>query len=113
MIEDYKFGLVKVNGKSYDKDLIIDWKDKIEFWQRKQSHLIDIDAIEKALLKFPEVIIIGTGESGIAQVLDETKEEIQKRGVELIIEETPQAIGTFNTLKDQNKKVVGLFHLTC
>ena len=113
MIEEYHFGSIKISGKNYEKDIMIDWEEEVKDWQRKESHLVDIDSVQKALMRFPDVIIIGTGESGVAQVLDDAKQEIEKRGVELIIEETPRAVGAFNDLKTQGKKVIGLFHLTC
>ncbi len=113
MIESYAFGSIKISGETYKEDVEVDWQDKVIPWKRSQSHIIDVASVQKALIKFPEIIVIGTGKSGIAQVLEETKQEVEKRGVELIIEETPQAVGTFNNLKDQNKKVIGLFHLTC
>jgi len=113
MIEEYKFGSIKINGEIYEEDVMVDWNEEIKPWQRKESHLIDAKAVEKAIVKFPDVIIIDTGESGIAQVLDDAKKEIEKRGVELVIEETPRAVGIFNDLKTQGKNVVGLFHLTC
>ncbi len=113
MIEDYTFGSIEIDGEIYEEDVMVDFDDYVQLWQKKESHLVDVESVQPALLKFPEVIIIGTGQSGIAQVLDATKIEIEKRGVELIIEETPMAVGIFNDLKNQNKKVIGLFHLTC
>lgn len=113
MIEEFTFGSIKINGEIYEEDIMVDWEDEVKDWRRKESHLIDVNAVQKALMKFPEVIVIGTGESGVAQVLDDTKKEIEKRGVELIIEETPRAVGIFNDLEDQDKQVIGLFHLTC
>ncbi|MFA5386548.1 MAG: MTH938/NDUFAF3 family protein [Candidatus Paceibacterota bacterium] len=113
MIEEFTFGSIKINGEIYEEDVMVDWEEEVKSWQRREAHLIDVNAVQKALMKFPDVIIIGTGESGVAQILDEAKQEIEKRGVELIIEETPRAVGTFNDLKTQEKKIVGLFHLTC
>lgn len=113
MIEDYAFGSIEIGGEIYEGDVIIDFDEFVQPWKKKEDHLIDVESVQPALLKFPEVIIIGTGQSGVAQVLDATKKEIEKRGVELIIEETPMAVGIFNDLKNQERKVIGLFHLTC
>ena len=113
MIEKFTFGSIKINGEIYEEDVMVDWEGKAKIWQKKDAHLIGADSVQKALMKFPDVIVIGTGESGVAQVLDDAKKEIGKRGVELIVEETPMAVGTFNDLETQEKKVIGLFHLTC
>ena len=64
--------------------------------------------------------MIGTGESGMAQVTTRAKKEITARGIELIIDKTEQATKTFNIRKEESfeeegvqEKVIGLFHLTC
>jgi hypothetical protein len=63
--------------------------------------------------------IIGTGESGLAKVTDKAKTEILSRGIGLIIDKTEEAVKTFNIQKGESeeegkqKKVIGLFHLTC
>ena len=120
MIEEYKFGSITIDGQTYRHDVEVRWTGKVLDWSRNESHVIDVSDIERALEQIPETIIIGTGESGVAQVTEEAQREIKSRGITLIIDRTEQATKTFNIRKEDSKeekgeqeKVIGLFHLTC
>ena len=120
MIEEYKFGLIIIDGKTYNHDVEVRWTDEVLDWSKEESHIIDIEDVAEAIEQNPEVIIIGTGEIGMAQVTEEAKEEITSRGIKLIIDHTEQAAKTFNVINDESfeeegvqEKVIGLFHLTC
>jgi len=111
MIENYQFGTIITDGREYNRDVEV-WSDgRVLFWQRKESHFIDLSDIEKVFIETPEIIVIGTGQSGVANVSDEVKKEAQKRNIKLIISPTSEAVEIFNGLKD--KKAVAFFHLTC
>jgi len=120
MIEEYKFGSIAIDGKVYQHDVEVRWTGKVLDWWREQSHIIDVEDIIDALEQNPETIIIGTGESGLAQVTDRAQKEIEARRIKLIIDKTEQATKTFNVRKEESfeeegvqEKVIGLFHLTC
>lgn len=112
MIEEYRFGSIKIDGKRYDYDVQIGLDNKVKLWWRNQSHQIEKRDIEEVLNQNPEAIVIGTGEMGVAKISEETQQEIKAKGIELIIKLTPEAVESFNFLKNK-KKVAGLFHLTC
>ena len=88
-------------------------------WQRKESHIIDVEDIKRAIEQNPEIVIIGTGESGIARVTEEAQKQIKFQGIKLITDITEQAIKIFNVLtkktekQGKQKRIIGLFHLTC
>lgn len=113
MIEEYYFGFIKILGKTYDYDVEVYWTGEILKWWREESHLIKVEDIKRAVDKAPDLIIIGIGESGFAEVLDKTKEKILSEGIGLIIEKTKKATEIFNENIKKGRKVVGLFHLTC
>lgn len=115
MIEQYRFGLITINRETYHHDVEIRGKEEILPWRREESHMISLSDLKRALNWNPEIIIIGTGESGIAEVDSETQSNIKSLGIRLIIDNTPKAIKTFNTIleKERDKKIIGLFHLTC
>ena len=120
MIQEYKFGSITIDGKTYNHDVEVRWTDEILDWWRKESHVIDVEDVKRAVEQNPETIIIGTGESGIARVTEEAQKFIKDRGIELIIDLTEQATRTFNIRKEESEeeegkqeKVIGLFHLTC
>jgi len=123
MIEEYHFGSLTIDGKTYNHDLEIRWmfsKTEILDWQRTQSHVIDIDDVKRAVEQKPDVIVIGTGESGIAKITEPAKQFIAENGIKLIIDITEQAVKTFNIIQQdsieeegEQTNIIGLFHLTC
>jgi len=113
MIENYKFGSIIINGKEYNHDVGIRNSDEVLSWWRKESHVVDLEDIERVLKQKPDIIIIGTGASGIAKVTERAKKAIAEQGIELIIQKTKDAVKIFNNFQEKQKKVIGLFHLTC
>lgn len=120
MIEEYHFGSITIDGETYENDVEVRWTGDVLPWPFKRRHVIDVEEIKRAVEEKPEVIVIGTGESGLAEVTEEAQKEIKARGIELIIDETEQAVKTFNILREESieeegkeKEVIGLFHLTC
>ena len=114
MIEEYHFGSITINGETYNHDVEVRWTGEVFKWWRKESHIIDVEDAKRAVEQNPDVIIIGTGEIGVATVTEEAERFIQEQGIKLIIDETGEAVKTFNEiLGNSEKKVIGLFHLTC
>lgn len=113
MIESYRFGEIKISGKNYNFDVKVKWTGEILNWWRKEGHKVYFEDIERALKENPEVIIIGTGAYGVCEVTKDCEKLVKEKGVELIIEPTEKAVGKFNQLLKESKKVIGFFHLTC
>lgn len=120
MIREYHFGSIIIDGKTYNYDVEVRWTGEVLAWQRKESHIIDVEDVERTVKEEPEIIVIGTGESGVARVLEEAQRFIKEKGIELIIDKTEQATKTFNIINEESieeegeqKKIIGLFHLTC
>ena len=91
MITSYQFGSITIDGQTYDHDIEVDWEGKIEKWWRNESHVIDAESVARALEKEPEVVVIGTGQSGVAKVMDDAVSAIESRGIELVAEVTGDA----------------------
>lgn len=120
MIEEYHFGSITIEGKTYNHDVEVRWTGQVLKWWRKESHLIDVEDVKRAIEQNPETIVIGTGESGVARVTEEAKKFIEEKGIQLIIDNTEEAAKTFNIILEESeleegkkRKVIGLFHLTC
>ncbi len=113
MIEEYHFGSITINGKTYNSDVIVNWKEEVFSWQREESHIIDAKDVKSAIDQNPEVIVVGTGEAGIAQLTDTARQAICEKGIKLVVEKTGEAKEIFNKYLKEGKKVIGLFHLTC
>ncbi len=113
MIEEYKFGFIIVDGKRYDYDVEVRWTGDVLSWERKESHIINVESVKRALEQKPETIIVGTGESGMAKVTEEADKLVKEKGIRIIVNMTGEAVKVFNEEKRKGKKVIGLFHLTC
>lgn len=113
MIDSYGFGRIVIDGKKYTSDVIIFPNRVMSGWWRKEGHQLNINDLEKVVKEKGEVLIIGTGYSGLMKVPTETKEFMKKEGFELIIQPTREACETYNSLVKLRKKVVAALHLTC
>jgi len=116
MVEKYAFGLIIINGKEYRYDVEVRWTGEVLKWWRKEGHIFDVEDVKRAVAQNPDIIILGTGDWGMAQVTERCKNFIREKGIELIINKTKDAVEAFNTIVQnprEKKKVIALFHLTC
>lgn len=117
-IDSTEFGSITINGKPYGQVLIIGEK-VIERDEAKleslfgTTHYISQDEANTLLSNNPELIIIGSGTSGVLKVTDNIKEKIQTAGVPLKILLTSQAVKEFNTQVEKGTRVNALIHTTC
>ena len=108
-IDQFRFGYFIIDGKEYDSDIrIVD--DMIEIWH---DHGLSWDDVLPAVKAKPEIIIIGTGSSGVVQVSDDIKEKIKAEGIQIIVEKTQEACRIYNDLRKKEKKVAAVLHSTC
>ncbi|MCK4553686.1 hypothetical protein KAU19_01855 [Candidatus Parcubacteria bacterium] len=115
MINDYSFGKIIINDKKYNKDIEVRWNGKVLDWWRDNGHVFALVDLKRALEQKPEVVILGTGAYGAAQVSEDVKKELEARRIKLIIEKTGEAVKIFNKAiqQEKEKRIIGLFHLTC
>ena len=111
MINSYDFGRIVINGKRYNTDLIV-FSGKVRGWWRKEGHRLHVEDLKDVLEAKPEVLVVGTGHSGMMTVPPETRKRIESEGIELITQRTAEACKTFNSLI-KSRKVVATLHLTC
>jgi len=112
---DYSFGSVRVDGVTYDHDLIID-RGKIRKRNKATSKKFR-GAYGHTPLSVAEDIpwrcrrlVIGTGAEGALPVMKQVREEARRRKVDLVVLPTAQAMGVLTgTTKDTN----AIVHLTC
>lgn len=113
-IERYDFGSISIEGRTYQSDLIIYPDGSIQdTWWRKRSHKLSKDDIESLINREPDIIIVGTGISGLMRPEKGLAEYLIKKGIELICAPNKDAINIFNRLSDSKKRIGACFHLTC
>jgi len=112
MIELYSFGKVVVDGKEYTSDVII-YPDHIDStWWRKEGHRLQVADIERVIEEKPEILIIGTGASGLMEVPREVENYVTSKGIRLVVDTTKKACDAYNRLFKDSKTIAAL-HLTC
>jgi hypothetical protein len=112
MIDSYDFGRIVINGKCYNTDLIVFSYKVRDGWWRKEGHRLDVEDLRDVLEVKPEVLVVGTGYSGLMRVPAETRGYVESEGIEFIAQKTAEACETFNCLV-KSRKVVAALHLTC
>jgi len=113
VIDSYDFGEIVIDGRRYTSDVIV-FPDKVKAdWWRKEGHQLCVEDIEEVLKEKLDVLVVGTGQSGLVKVLPETEKYVRSMGVELFVQRTGEAYKTFNRLVQSGKRVVAALHLTC
>lgn len=112
MINSYTFGKFIVDNETYESNIIL-LGEKVKPARHLPGHELKIDDFTELVEFKPEIVIIGTGESGVVKVQKEIIDFIEQKGIKLLIEKTPQAYNSYNDLIKQRKKVAAFLHNTC
>ena len=112
IVDSYQFGQIVISGKKYTSDVIIFPDRVIDSWWRKSGHQLCLDDIAEVIAENPEVLVVGTGASGLVKVLPEVKQSLEAQGIKLIAQPTSEACSIYNQLC-QSQRVVAALHLTC
>jgi hypothetical protein len=113
--EGYEFGSIRVDGTTFDHDLVIDHG---EIRKRKKGPSRELRArYGHTPLSLAEDIpwdcrrlVIGSGAAGSLPIVDGIVEEAARRGVELIVMPTSEAIEELERSPDDTNAIL---HLTC
>jgi len=110
-INSVKFGEIEIDKKIYYSDMIVWWDGKIEY--REKKHEFGMNEFLKLLRRKPEIIVIGTGISGVCRVLEEVEQTAKDKGIEIFKDLSPKAAEMFNGFVADERKVVAVLHSTC
>jgi len=113
--EKYSFGSIRIDGVTYDHDVIID-RGMIRKRKKAASKRFR-DAYGHTPLSVVEEIpwrcrrlVIGTGANGSLPVMGEVEEEARRRRIDLLISPTADAIEALN---ESTKSTNAVLHVTC
>jgi hypothetical protein len=112
-IDKYRFGTIIIEGKKYYSDLIIGSSKVYDNWWRQDGHKLILNDLKTALGMDPEVMVVGTGFSGMLKIDEEVDIFAKSKNIKLISEKTKEAVKIYNKYFKENANVVGCFHLTC
>ncbi|MBT8765085.1 MTH938/NDUFAF3 family protein [Metapseudomonas boanensis] len=110
----FSFGTITIDGVTYPHDVVIA-NGQVRKRSKKPSKKFR-DAYGHTPLSIEEEIpwdcrrlVIGTG-GGALPVMPEVRREAERRGIELIVRPTAEAI---DLLQEQHKHTNAILHLTC
>ena len=112
LIKSYRFGEIIIDGRSYRKDLIIKPDGVIPNWWRGEGHQLAVEDLAELVDAPPEILVIGTGMSGLMHVPLDVLTALAARGIEVIVEGSDEAWRTYNALRLE-KRIALAIHLTC
>ena len=111
----YSFGSVRVDGVTYDYDLVID-RGKVRKRKKAASRKFrgvyghtPLSAEEDIPWRCRR-LVIGTGAAGALPVMQQVRDEARRREVELVVLPTARAIGA---LAEAGAHTNAILHLTC
>ena len=113
--EGFTFGSIEVDGTTYEHDLVID-RGSVRKRRKGPSKPLRARFGHTPLSADEDIpwgcrrLVIGSGASGSLPVTDDVVEEADRRGVELVILPTRQAL---DELAGADADTNAILHLTC
>jgi hypothetical protein len=111
----FSFGSIEVDGQTYDHDLVID-RGRIRKRRKGPSKPFRSRYGHTPLSLVEDIpwscqrLVVGSGAHGALSVMADVAEEAQRRGVELVILPTAEAI---EDLETERKDTNAILHVTC
>lgn len=113
MIEEYRFGFIKVAGRVYRSDIIIFPDGSVEgAWRRTRGHCLLREDLEAVIASRPRLVVAGTGAYGLMKPAPELERQLEKKGILLQSAPTGKAVRFYNE-RDRSVPTAACFHLTC
>ena len=115
-IDSTKFGSIKIDGETFENDVVIRLDGEIEKRKKKlskavygTSHTISLDEAKHLYQEGADKLIIGTGQTGQVKLSDDAEAYFKKNKCRVKLFPTPEAIRAWNKAEGS---VLGMFHVT-
>ncbi|UCE24874.1 MAG: hypothetical protein JSU74_02150 [Candidatus Zixiibacteriota bacterium] len=116
-IDRTKFGSITVEGKVFQRDVIIRLDGQVKKRKKKlskaiygTSHVISLDEARHVYQEGTARLIVGAGQYGLVELSDEAADYFEQKECRVELLPTPKAIQAWN---EAEGAVIGLFHVTC
>jgi hypothetical protein len=116
-IDSTIFGAITIDGKIYQHDVVVRLSGEVVKRKKKlskklygTSHVLSKDEAKFLFEKGCDQVVIGSGQMGNVHLSSEAEAYFERKGCEVVLKPTPEAIQTFNRSRT---KRIGLFHVTC
>jgi len=114
-VQAFSFGSIRIDGVTYEHDVIIE-RGAVRKRKKKGSKAFRDEFGHTPLTLEEEIpwgcrrLVIGTGAYGALPVVDALRREAKKRGVELLVVPTAEAIRELERDPDNTNAIL---HVTC
>ena len=114
-IDQFSFGTIRVDGETYERDVMID-RGEVRLRKKKASRRFREEYGHTPLSLDEKIpwncarLVIGTGAEGGLPVMPAVFEEARRRGVEVTAVRTETAI---QILRDARSDTNAVLHITC
>jgi hypothetical protein len=116
-IDSFNFGFIVVDDKQYAHDVVIlpdgTVRERNPGKGRLGSHSISRTEIEALTKVQPDVILVGTGVSGMARLARDAEFYLTEPDLNLMLLPSPQLVRKYNQYIEDGEKVAALIHVTC
>jgi hypothetical protein len=112
-IDSFSFGEIGIGSKTYGSDILIVDGKVVSPWVREDGHYLSINDLKEIMKYDFDVLVIGKGTDGFMEVDPEVIDKLKEKGIKYYVEESENAVITYNDLVDKKKNVVLAIHLTC
>jgi hypothetical protein len=117
-INGTEFGSITIDKEVMEHDVIIRFNGEVKKRKKKlskavygTSHIISLDEAKHVYQKGAKQLIVGAGQNLSVSLSDEAKAYFKRKKCRVELLPTREAIEFWN--KDEEKKTIGLFHVTC
>lgn len=116
-ISAIEWGKIVIDGDGTFRDVMLSPGHSNEWdWRKSNTHHvpgIQPSDVEELLQRGSEFIVLSRGMQLVLQTSRETIDLLDKLQIPYVIEETMQAVATYNRLLMEGKRVGALIHSTC
>jgi len=117
-IDGTVFGAITIDGRTYEHDVVVRLSGEVVKRKKKlskrlygTSHVLSEDEAKFLFEKGCDQVVIGSGQMGNVQLSPEAEAYFERKGCEVLLKPTPEAIRMFN--QSRARRRIGLFHVTC
>jgi polyphosphate kinase 2 (PPK2 family) len=112
MIDQFEFGAIEIDGKTYKSDVLILPNGSVKTWKHKDEHAMQIKDLKGIIKAKTEVLVIGLGTIGNVVLEAEVEQKLKEEAVEVLAFKTDKACETYNAIRGQ-RKVAAILHVDC
>jgi len=116
-IESTRFGAITIDGRTYEHDVVVRLRGEVVKRKKKlskrlygTSHVLSEDEAKFLSEKGCDQVVIDAGQMGNVHLSPEAEAYFERKGCEVVLKPTPEAIRVFN---QSRAKRIGVFHVTC